>query len=115
MSRDERYQFSSEQEQKMSKLFTSRYNSLSIERKDVVRSMMVQIPNLCGGRLTLKGHRLEMELVVYERLNEEDCYGISDYTEDELVDVSSVWFFEIYLVDKSNKSISINNIDTIIK
>jgi len=51
-----------------------KYDSLTKERKDKVKKLVVSTPDVCGGRARLFGHRLEIELIMYDYLSGENCY-----------------------------------------
>lgn len=83
----------------------NKYDSLTRERKDKVKKLVINTPDTCGGRARLFGHRLEIELIMYDYLSGENCYEINDYTMDDLGDICAVWFFETWMESKYFKMV----------
>lgn len=80
------------------------YNLMSEERKLYIRELIVSTPDTCSGRTRLKGHRIEIELLIYDSfVYKENCYEVDDYTENDIKDICIVWFFENWIYDEHYK------------
>lgn len=69
------------------------YNSMSIERKNKAKQLIVSTQDTCFGRMRLVGHRLWIELLVLDFLYEHNDYEIDDLSKEEIKDVCIYWFF----------------------
>lgn len=76
------------------------YKVLNEEEKSDIRENIISTHNICSGFNRLRGHRLWMELLVYDYLYGDNFYEIYFYTPEEIEQICAVWFFEIWSTSK---------------
>lgn len=76
---------------------------MSEEKKAYIRTLIISTEDTCSGRIRLNGHRLWIELLVYDFLTGDNCCDIDDYPESDIEYVCMVWFFEKWMTSEYYK------------